>query len=215
MTKPELPRGLYAITNNDYVQPGFLANAVHHAVIGGAVMVQYRDKSRDYGRRKREAVQLRDICHDHEVIFIINDDVRLAEDVGADGVHLGRDDWSVETARKALGDAAIIGASCYNSLGFARRACDEGADYVAFGSFFASRTKNRAERVHVDLLTEARDKLDTHLVAIGGITPDNGATLITAGADMLAACAGVFDHRDPESAASHYAALFRDAAMIG
>lgn len=215
MSKPELRKGLYVITDSGYIQSGLLANAVRHALVGGAVMVQYRDKSRDHGRRKREAATLRDICHEHDALLIINDDVRLAEEVHADGVHLGRDDRTVEAARKTLGDDVIIGASCYNSLSFARRACDQGADYVAFGSFFPSRTKASASRVHVELLTEAREQLDTHLVAIGGITPDNGATLISAGADMLAACAGVFDNRDPEGAAHHYATLFRDAALLG
>ncbi len=211
MSKPVIPRGLYALTDSGYVQPGMLVNAVRHAIIGGAVMIQYRDKGADHGRRKREAAQLRDVCHDHDVLFIVNDDVRLADDVGADGVHLGRDDRPVDHARRALGPNAIIGASCYNSVSFARRARDAGADYVAFGSFFPSRTKDRATRVHADILAEARTAVDLPIVAIGGITPENGATLIHAGADLLAACAGVFDHRDPEGAARHYAALFRDS----
>ncbi|MDH3646319.1 MAG: thiamine phosphate synthase [Gammaproteobacteria bacterium] len=214
MSKPVLPKGLYAITDSDYIQPSLLGNAVQHAILGGAVMVQYRDKGRNPGRRKREAIQLRDICHDHDVPLIINDDVRLAEEIQADGVHLGRDDWSVETARKALGDSAIIGASCYNSMGFARRARDEGADYVAFGSFFPTQTKERAERATSDILTEASTELDQHIVAIGGIKPENGANLIRAGADMIAACSGVFDRRDSESASHHYAALFRNAALL-
>ncbi|NNF66023.1 MAG: thiamine phosphate synthase [Gammaproteobacteria bacterium] len=215
MSKPALRRGLYAITDSGYIQPHMLGNAVKRAILGGAVMIQYRDKGRNPGRRKREAAQIRDICHDHDVLLIINDDIRLAEDIQADGVHLGRDDWAVETARKSLGDDAIIGASCYNSLGLARRARDESADYVAFGSFFPSQTKSRAERAHTDILTEARDEIDLHLVAIGGILPGNGAGLVRAGADMIAACSGVFNQRDAESAARHYAALFRDAELIG
>ena len=208
MSKPRLPKGLYVITSPDYIEQGRLGNAVQHAIIGGARMVQYRDKSRDHGRRKHEAAQLRDICRNHDALFIINDDVRLAEEIGADGVHLGRDDWEIDAARKILGDSAIIGASCYNSLGFARRARDEGADYVAFGSFFASPTKGSAERVHIGILAEARAELNMHIVAIGGIMPENADKLIQAGADMIAACSGVFDHRDPQSAASHYATLF-------
>jgi len=215
MSKPVLRKGLYAVTDSHYIQPNMLSNAVQHAVIGGAVMVQYRDKGRNPGRRKREAAQLRDICHDHDALLIVNDDVRLAEEIGADGVHLGRDDLPVAAARKALGESAIIGASCYTSIGFARRARDEGADYVAFGSFFPSQTKGRAERAYSDVLTTARSEMELHIVAIGGIMPENGASLIAAGADMIAACSGVFNQRDPESAARHYANLFRNAALLG
>lgn len=210
MSKPALPRGLYAITSSDYVQHNMLGNAVRHAILGGARIVQYRDKSRASARRKREAAELRDICRSHDALLIINDDVRLADEIGADGVHLGRDDWAVKLARKSLGDNAIIGASCYNSMSFARRAADQGADYVAFGSFFDSRTKTGAARAHVEILSEARQALDLHIVAIGGIMPENGGRLVRAGADMIAACSGVFDHRDTESAARHYAALFAE-----
>ena len=213
MSKPTLPKGLYAITNSDYTPANLLGNAVQHAIIGGARIVQYRDKSRDPGRRKHEAAQLRDICHAHDALLIINDDVRLADDVAADGVHLGRDDWPIERARRVLGDSAIIGASCYNSLGLARRARDDGADYVAFGSFFTSSTKTQAGRVPVEILSDARAEFSLHIVAIGGIMPENGAKLIRAGADMIAACSGVFNHRDPESAAHHYAALFAEALL--
>lgn len=208
MTKPVLARGLYVITGAEYVDAGRLANAVQHAIIGGASAVQYRDKDSDASVRKREAAKLRDICRQHEVLFIVNDDVRLAADIGADGVHLGRDDATVEQARNILGPEAIIGASCYNLFGHARRAVEESADYVAFGSFFHSQTKPGATRADTQLLARARDELDTFVVAIGGITADNGLRLIRAGADMLAVCAGVFDHRDPEAAARHLSRLF-------
>ncbi|MBT8144470.1 MAG: thiamine phosphate synthase [Gammaproteobacteria bacterium] len=206
----ELKRGLYVVTGGEYVESGRLANAVQHAILGGARIVQYRDKGRNRAQRKHEAAALRDICHSHDVLFIINDDIRLADEVGADGVHLGRDDATIEHARHLLGDDALIGVSCYNLLGMARRAVEAGANYVAFGSFFHSQTKPGASRAEASILTEARDTLDTHIVAIGGITPDNGERLIRAGADMLAVCGGVFDHRDPESAARHFARLFRD-----
>ncbi len=210
MSKPTLPRGLYVVTGAEYVDAGRLAGAVRHAIIGGARMVQYRDKSGDHGLRRREAARLRDICHEHEALFIVNDDVRLAADCGADGVHLGRDDADIEQARNRLGGDAIIGASCYNLFGRASRAVDAGADYVAFGSFFSSQTKPGATRAEADVLTRARNELDTHIVAIGGITADNARQLIRAGADMLAVCGGVFDHRDPESAARHLARLFHE-----
>lgn len=209
MTRPTLPRGLYVITGSEYLETGRLANAVQHAILGGAKLVQYRDKSRVAATRKHEAATLRDICHEHDVMLIVNDDVRLAQEIGADGVHLGREDTSIEQARRLLGDDAIIGASCYNLIGRARRAVDEGADYVAFGSFFPSRTKSTGTYAERDCLARASSELDTHIVAIGGITPDNGGQLIRAGADMLAVCGGVFDQRNPEHAAHHYAVLFR------
>ena len=208
MSKSTLPRGLYVVTGAEYVDAGRLGNAVKHAIIGGARVVQYRDKSADAGLRKREAVTLRDMCRENDVLFIVNDDVRLAADTGADGVHLGREDVSIEHARNILGPDAIIGASCYNLFGRASRAVEEGADYVAFGSFFPSQTKPGATRAEADVLTRAHDELDTHVVAIGGITAENGRQLIRAGADMLAVCGGVFDHRDPEAAARHFSRLF-------
>ena len=210
MSKPALPRGLYVVTGAEYVDDGRLANAVQHAIIGGARAVQYRDKTGDAGKRKREAVTLRDMCHEHDVLFIVNDDVRLAAEIGADGVHLGREDAAIAHARNVLGPAAIIGASCYNLFGRASRAVGEGADYVAFGSFFHSQTKPGSIRAEPDVLTRARDELTTHVVAIGGITADNGRQLIRAGADMLAVCGGIFDHRDPEAAARHVSRLFHE-----
>lgn len=208
MADRQLPRGLYVITGSEYVDSGRLANAVQHAVMGGARIVQYRDKSGNTAGRRREAAALRDVCHEHDVLFIVNDDIRLASSVGADGVHLGRDDATVSQARHLLGDEAIVGVSCYNQLGRARRAQQEGASYVAFGSFFPSQTKPGATPAERDILSRARDELSIHIVAVGGITTDNGSSLIRAGADMLAVCGGVFDHRDPEAAARHYARLF-------
>lgn len=202
-----LPRGLCVVTGAEYVAPGMLGNAVQHAILGGARMVEYRDATRESGRRKREAATLRDICHDHDALFVVRGDLRLAEDVGADGVHLGPRDRPLAEARRALGATARIGAWCENSIGLARRAADDGADYVVFGSFYPSRTNPDTERADRDVLARARE-LGVHVVASGGITVDNGVQLVRAGADMLAVCSGVFDHRDPESAARRLASLF-------
>lgn len=202
-----LPRGLCVITGADYVSPGMLSNAVQHAILGGAKMVEYHDTTRDIGRRKREAATLRDICRDHDALFIVNGDLRLADEVGADGVRLGPRDRSVADARRTLGEDAIIGAWCEDSIGLARRAVESGADYLVFGSFFPSRNETQAERADREVIGLAAT-LGSHIVASGGITVDNGAQLIRAGADMLAVCRGVFDHRDPESAAHRLAALF-------
>ena len=140
--------------------------------------------------------------------LIVNDDVALAAAVEAAGVHLGHNDAAPAAARDLLGPRAIIGVSCYNRLDLALAARDQGADYVAFGSFFPSSTKPLAVRADIDLLRRARRELRLPLVAIGGITPENGAVLVGAGADMLAVVTGVFGAPDPQAAARAYARLF-------
>jgi len=202
---PHLTRhGLYAIS--DGPRPDLFA-AVKAVLHGGAALLQYRDKTTDSARRAFEARALRELCARFEVPFIVNDDVELALAVGADGVHLGEDDGDVAAARARLGAGAIIGASCYDSLGRARQLAAAGADYLAFGAFFPSPTKPNARRATLDLLSEAKP-LGLPLVAIGGITPDNAPPLIEVGADFLAAISGVFAQADPEAAARHYAALY-------
>jgi thiamine-phosphate pyrophosphorylase len=143
-------------------------------------------------------------------LFIINDDVTLAKETQADGVHLGREDAAIAQARKQLGSRAIIGVSCYNELARAEQAAAQGADYVAFGRFFPSRTKPQAVPASLDLLREAKKKLHIPVVAIGGITPENGASLIAAGANALAVIEGVFGQADVRAAAERYASLFKN-----
>ena len=143
--------------------------------------------------------------------FLINDDIHLAATIEAAGVHLGRDDADTVTARAALGPHAIIGVSCYNELARAQAAQDAGADYVAFGRFFPSRTKPQALEAAPELLRAARGALKIPVVAIGGITPENGGVLIEAGADALAVIEGVFGLADVRAAAARYAALFSNA----
>ena len=199
-------RGLYAITDGAPA-PGLLG-AVETAIRGGARLVQYREKSADRGRREREARGLLQLCRDHGVPLVVNDDVELAATIGADGVHLGRDDGEVAAARVRLGPRAIVGVSCYDSLDRALRAAHDGADYVAFGSFFASTSKPAAVRAPLSLLREARARLDIPLCAIGGITPQNGAELVKAGAHMLAVIQGLFSATDVQATAKAYSKLF-------
>jgi thiamine-phosphate pyrophosphorylase len=199
-------RGLYAIS--DGPRPDLLA-AVDAVLRGGAAVVQYRDKRNDARRRLDEATALADLCRRHCVPLLINDDVELARASGAAGVHLGADDAGIEVARAALGPAAIIGVSCYDSLQRARDAAASGAGYLAFGAFHPSPTKPRARTAGVDLLRAARG-LGLPLVAIGGITPDNARALIDAGADFVAAISGLFGAPDPGAAAAEYTKCFRD-----
>ena len=191
-------RGLYAITAGE--SGTLLSQRVAGYLRGGARVIQYRDKSGDTARRQREAGGLLSLCRHADVPLLINDDVGLASKVGADGVHLGRDDADIHSARQTLGPNAIIGVSCYNQIDRARQAVAGGADYVAFGSVFSSDTKPDAVRVELSLLTRARQQLPCPIVAIGGITAANGAAVIAAGADLLAVIGGL-QQGDPEQAA--------------
>ena len=212
MTRADHPlrwprRGLYAVTPEDRTGAD-LADAVAAAVDSGAKAVQYRDKSADPGRRRRDAGSLLAVCRRRGVPLVINDDVDLALDVGADGVHLGRDDETLAAARARLGEAAIIGVSCYDDGSRALAAARGGADYVAFGSFFPSATKPGAVRATPDLVARMRTLIEAPIVAIGGITADNAPALLASGVDSLAVVSAVFGASDVGAAARRLADLF-------
>jgi thiamine-phosphate pyrophosphorylase len=196
--------GLYAITS----PCGRLPEQVAAAIAGGARVIQYRDKGDDAAARLKEARQLNAICSSAGVPLIINDDIELAHRVAAAGVHLGIEDAAVGRARAVLGESAIIGVSCYNDFGRALLAQQQGADYVAFGSFFASLTKPQAVRAELSLLQRAKQQLRIPVVAIGGITPQNGRLLLDAGADMLAVVSALFGEPDVEQASRSFVELF-------
>lgn len=201
-------RGLYAIADSVYLDAESFLPAVRAALAGGARVVQYRNKSGAAASREPIGRELDALCRAAGVPFLVNDDVALAAAIGAAGVHLGRDDPAIGAARAALGPQAIIGVSCYDDLERARRAAAAGADYVAFGRFFPSRTKPQAVPATPELLRAARAALKIPIVAIGGITPENGGSLIAAGADALAVIEGVFGQADIRAAAERYARLF-------
>jgi thiamine-phosphate pyrophosphorylase len=198
--------GLYAITRDAHLNEQTLAEIVAAAVRGGASVIQYRAKApRD---PLSEAARLLAVCHDGGVPLVINDDVELARRIGADGVHLGKDDLSLAEARDALGPDAIIGVSCYDSVELAVEAEAYGANYVAFGRFFPSKTKPDAPCARLETLSEAKRHLRVPIVAIGGVTPENGRLLLEAGADLLAVIEAVFGAPDPEIAAAEFLPLF-------
>ncbi|VAX07855.1 Thiamin-phosphate pyrophosphorylase [hydrothermal vent metagenome] len=203
--------GLYAITDQELAQRDGLNHQVEAAIQGGARIIQYRDKGNNQARRISEATQLLTICRTHGVLLIINDDLELAYHIGADGIHLGRDDTAVEQARQRLGPSTIIGVSCYNELQCAHDAQAAGADYAAFGRFFASTTKPNAIQADIGLLQQARKALQIPIVAIGGITPENGSQLVQAGADMLAVIQGIFAQPDIRLACHEFSKLFKDS----
>jgi thiamine-phosphate pyrophosphorylase len=202
---------LYAIADAEVIGSKQIAERVTNAIKGGAALIQYRNKSGSEVQRKQDAQILLSLCQSHNVPFIINDDVGLAHSLGCDGVHLGEDDMLVRKAREILGAGSIIGVSCYDSFQNALRAQQSGADYVAFGRFFPSKTKPNAIPAQIELLYSAKPRIHVPVVAIGGITHENARTLINAGADMLAIVGGLFNQENIEVAAQHYARLFRGA----
>lgn len=184
---------LYAITDSQLLAGEKLFSGVAAALKGGCKLVQYRDKSTDTARRVSEAKTLLALCHQHQAQLIINDDVALAKEVGADGVHLGQGDTNPVAARIILGSRAIIGVTCHDSLVLAQQAIKDSANYIAFGRFFPSSTKPDARPAPISLIKEARKEFsNTPIVVIGGITLNNGKQLLDAGADMLAVCHSLF-----------------------
>lgn len=171
-------------------------------------MLQYRRKATAPGAQLAEARCLAALCARHAALFVVNDDPALAHACGASAVHLGRDDADIATARNLLGADAVIGCSCYDSFTAAVDAVAAGANYVAFGSFFPSRTKPGAARATVELLRRAARELPVPIVAIGGITRDNAAILVRAGATLLAVSADLFAAPDPAAQARSYQSLF-------
>ncbi|MBI1394583.1 MAG: thiamine phosphate synthase [Betaproteobacteria bacterium] len=203
--------GLYAITPERCDSATLIANA-RAALRGGARVLQYRRKGMSPTDAHAEASALAEECRSTGAILIINDDPRLATDVSAAGVHLGRNDCSLDEARRILGRNALIGVSCYDRLDLAIHAAEAGADYVAFGSFFPSTVKPHAVRPDVGLIRRAKRVVSVPVVAIGGITVDNAATLIEAGADAVAVITDLFDAPDVAARASAFRRLFENRA---
>lgn len=198
--------GLYAITPEEQ-DTAELLRQVHLALQGGARVLQYRNKLGGSAVRLEQASALRELTRKFAVPLIINDDATLALRVDADGVHLGGEDGSVAAARALLGSEKVIGVSCYNRLSLAHQAANQGADYVAFGAFFASTVKPSAPVATLDLLRQARREINLPLVAIGGITVENGASVLSAGASALAVISALFSSPDIQLAARQFANL--------
>jgi len=209
-----LLRGLYAITPDQPAHQRPLADLVAETLAGGARIIQYRNKGADRNRRHAEATAVLKLCRQAGALLIVNDDLELAVSIAADGIHLGRGDADPRQVRARLGADAIVGISCYNLFARAREAQDIGANYAAFGRFFPSGTKPDAVPASPELLRRARRELRLPLVAIGGITPENGGPLIGAGADMLAVVNGVFAAADVRAAAQAFTELFAKETLI-
>ncbi|MCF8179422.1 MAG: thiamine phosphate synthase [Sulfuritalea sp.] len=208
--------GLCAVTLDDFLLPR-LSALVKAALDGGTPLVQYRNKLASSALRRAQAAEMLRICHAVGARLIINDDVWLAVEIGADGAHIGRDDapgGSLAAARDALGPKRILGVSCYNELARGEEAAAAGADYLAFGSIFPSRTKPGAVHAPLELLGEAR-RFGLPVAAIGGITLGNAQQVIDAGADILAVVSDLFDAMDIKKRAEDYQRLFKPQSGRG
>ena len=208
-------RGLYAITP-DEADSARLASRVRAALEAsepaGWAALQYRNKAAGPALRLEQARLLGALARARGVPFIVNDDLELAISTGADGVHLGRNDGDLASARRRL-PGKLLGVSCYDSLAAARVAVAAGADYVAFGSVFASATKPAAVRAPLALFREAR-ALGVPVVAIGGIRLENAAEVLQAGADALAVISDLFDASDVAARSRAFVGLFASLPSV-
>lgn len=193
--------GLYAITKPENKSIDEIIADVEAALKAGLCALQYRDKQPIDAFYLAGA--LKELCHSYHTPFIINDHVDLAKKVGADGVHLGKEDGKIQYARQQLGQTAIIGVSCYNDINLAIQAEKNSANYVAFGRFYPSSSKPLAAPADLNTLTLAKNNITVPIVAIGGILPTNSQTLLNAGADVLAVIGGIFTETPYESALAY------------
>ncbi len=202
-----LLRGLYAITP-ERSDTDALVRSVEECLAGGAALVQYRAKHASPELALAQARRLASACRAARVPLVINDSIELALAAGADGVHLGREDAAASEARAAF-PQGIIGVPCYDEPERAHAAREAGADYVAVGSVFPSATKPGARRAALETIAAAKRISGLPVAAIGGITLDNAARVVAAGAQMLAVITAVFDAPDVRAAsqsfANHYA----------
>ncbi len=199
--------GLYVIADAECIGKNEIIGKTKEVLIAGVKILQYRDKINSQKDRYNIAEQLRNLTHDHACLLIINDEAELAQSIDADGVHLGKDDDSIEWARNLLGDSKIIGASCYAQLENAYPAISASADYIAFGSFYPSATKPNAPLANTDLIIKAKQQFDIPVCAIGGITPKNASNILNTGADMIAVISAIFNASSPEQAVQEYLSL--------
>ena len=202
--------GLYLITHDEPDTARLLAR-VEPLLAAGVAMLQYRNKSADAALRRQQANALLNLCREMDVPLIVNDDWRLAAEIGANGAHLGAGDGEMRSVRDALGPDFILGASCYDDLARAEHAATNGASYLAFGAFFASGTKPLARRADLSLLHDAR-RFGLPTVAIGGLSPDNASSVLAAGADLIAVIGAIFDTPDPLAATRAFLSCFEPAA---
>ncbi len=200
--------GLYAITP-DLEDTARLCQMVEASILGGASVVQYRNKVANEALRFAQASALLPICRQHQIPFIINDHLDLFLALDADGLHIGGDDGNISATKQRIGEHKILGVSCYTDFANAEKAEKAGADYVAFGACFPSNTKPHAPRAELSLFAQAK-ALSIPCVAIGGITLDNADSVIKAGASAIAVIGELFnpDLEETKTVAQQFSSLF-------
>lgn len=186
-------RGIYAITPNTVLD---LAQIEHLIKQHSISILQYRHKTAAQTPKLTYGKQLQRLCAKYHTLFIVNDDINLAKRIAADGVHLGKNDTSILAARQQLGNNAIIGISCYDKLNLAQQAQDQGADYVAFGALFRSKTKPNAPHCPLTTVSQAKQQLTIPIVGIGGIDFNNQQAAFAAGCDAVAMIDALFKSTD-------------------
>ena len=203
-------RGLYVITDEKLTpyKEGKIFWMVEQALKGGAKVVQLRDKTHSDEFLLKYAIELKNLCHSYDAIFIVNERLELALKSDADGIHVGKEDLPVEEVKKHLKNK-IIGASCYGSIERAEVAQKQGASYVAFGSFFPSPTKPEAKVIKKEILKLAKERLKVPICAIGGITLERAGELVKLGADMIAIVSDIWKAEDIRKRAEAYSMLFK------
>lgn len=199
--------GLYIVTP-DWDDTERLLSVSEQALQGGATLLQYRHKTAGPELRRTQAIALQALCRRYARPFIINDYVELCMELNADGIHVGGTDASIAAVRAAVGPDKIVGASCYGSLQLARDAHLAGASYVAYGGFYPSKVKKYPLTTSIDILAQSKAEIPLPSVVIGGMTQQNSAPLVAAGADMVAAISSVYLADDPQAAARAFADLF-------
>jgi thiamine-phosphate pyrophosphorylase len=201
---------LYLITPNAFQLSDFAGQLKAALGAGDVASLQLRMKGAADDEIRRAADRLMPVTQSAGVAFLMNDRPDLAAELGADGVHIGQEDLPYARARATVGNNAIVGVTCHASRDLAIAAAEAGADYVAFGAFFPTTTKDAKTKADIDLLAWWSELMTVPVVAIGGITPDNAKPLIYAGADFLAVCAGVWNHPNgPPAAVKAFDALFQ------
>ena len=203
-------RGLYVITDEKLTpyEGGRIFEMVEEALKGGAKVIQLRDKTHSDEFLLNYALELKNLCHEYNAIFIVNERLELALRSDADGIHVGKEDLPVKEVKKYLKNK-IIGASCYGSIERAEIVQEEGASYVAFGSFFPSPTKPEAKVVEKEILKIAKGRLKIPICAIGGITLEKAEELIRLGADMIAVISDIWKAKSIYQRAKAYSRLFK------
>ena len=184
--------GIYAITDEVLTPNKTVVKQVQRALQNGAAIIQFRDKHSSDAEVEPVCQELQKLCTQYDATFIIDDRAELVAKLGIDGLHIGKDDISLQDARAIVGSDCIIGVSCYGSIHKAQKAQDEGADYVAFGSVFASPTKPHSQVIDLEVISQAKQQLRVPVCVIGGIEHSNIHKLLPYAPDMYSMVSGVF-----------------------